>query len=445
MNRDVAARMESTDWETSAWHYRAAGDAAAAARVLDNAIDEVFASGQFEIARPFLDGSAGSRERPGALILRSRIELARGSYSKASELGRAAVAAATDTPLAGQALLNMSSLLGFGGIQDDAAHFAQAALTAGLPLSQRRIAEASVWMWRAARDGNLEAIADDLRHLALQQDRDGHHRYAGISRINLAHVLLWIGDAADAMEQATQAQVDLGGRRSASAEYTAALAAQATSVAQLGRLDEARSILEGALDWSSALGRDEALLELAKIMSDFGDASDANAALSLVASPESPGLGNVATLITGSVAIRRGDVAQALASVQMLDQHPCTDVAGWLRGQILRTRAHLLAEAEDIGAQLDSLTRLAVAQTLSTWPPVAALLRAIAGGTDLGMEVARLRDDDLYVLSLVAEEIARNLHRASHERKATDRLGGKTTSATVEGRPQNDRRNRRSE
>jgi hypothetical protein len=82
LHHRTASELESTDWAAAAWHYREAGDPEAAARVVDDSVDEVFAAGHFEQCRPFLDGSAGTRDRPGALILRSRIELSRGTTTK---------------------------------------------------------------------------------------------------------------------------------------------------------------------------------------------------------------------------------------------------------------------------------------------------------------------------------------------------------------------------
>ena len=214
MHERVGQALEGTDWATAAWHYSAAGDDESAARVVDGAIDAIFALGQFERARPFLDGSAGALDRPGALILRSRLELSRGNYQQATTLAERACEAGTGTPLAGQALLNMSSILGFGGFEDKAVHLAEEALRAGLSSSQQSVAKATIAMWEAGREGRLDKIADGLRDLAARQDVAGHQRYAGITRLNLSGVLLWLGDSQEAADAAARAQVDLGGRSS---------------------------------------------------------------------------------------------------------------------------------------------------------------------------------------------------------------------------------------
>src|SRR5262249_16454460 len=157
-------------------------------------------------------GTAGPVDRPGALVLRSRLELARGNYQRALELARKAAIDSRTTELAGQSLLNVSSLLGFSGFEDIAVVYAEQAITAGLPPAQERIAHASIAMWHAQHEGDLETVAADLRELAIEQDAAGHLRYAGITRVNLSSVLTWLGDYQDALDVAASAQVDLGGR-----------------------------------------------------------------------------------------------------------------------------------------------------------------------------------------------------------------------------------------
>ena len=148
-------------------------------------------------------------------------------------------------------------------------------LRANQTKSQQSIARATIAMWQAGRDGRLDLIAEGLRDLVAEQDLAGHYRYAGITRLNLAGVLLWLGDVRDAASTAARAQVDLGGFASGSAEYAAAVAAEAKSVARLGHLDRAEALIAAVLDLPSRLGRDEACAEAAEIKVDFGDVESA--------------------------------------------------------------------------------------------------------------------------------------------------------------------------
>ena len=61
--------------------------------------------------------------------------------------------------------------------------------------SERQVAEASVLVSTTQDEGSLAAIADFLSDLAMRQDQAGHVRYAGVTRVNLAVVLLWQGRA----------------------------------------------------------------------------------------------------------------------------------------------------------------------------------------------------------------------------------------------------------
>ena len=319
----------------------------------------------------------------------------------------------------------MSSILGFGGFEDKAVHHAEQALRAGLSSSQQRVAKATIAMWEAGREGRLDEIADGLRELAVHQDLAGHHRYAGITRLNLSGVLLWVGDAREAADAAARAQVDLGGRALGSAEFAAAVGAEATALAQLGQSQRAEALLRSALEIPSRLGRDELYVEIAKLMAAFGDAADAATALAMVVPQGSAALANVASLVRGALAIRRGDLDEASAVARGLETSPCTDVAGQLRGQLLRARCSLLTGNPDLFDQLAELHRIASTQRSRPGVLAADLLIAVAGKDQIHAEVARLGSDDTYLLSELAEEVARAMHRASPDALSTIHLEAK--------------------
>ena len=179
-------------------------------------------------------------------------------------MANAAAEGARGGPLAGMTLLNLASVLGIGGIPEAAFDSVEKALETDLTPTQRNLATATIALWEAEHEGNLDTIADNLRELAVRQDRAGHQRYAGVTRVDLAGILLWLGDTVDAVRIAARAEVDLGAP--GSPEYVAAVAARATGLAQLGRLDEAVNALRAVMDSGSRLDRDEAAIELAKIL-----------------------------------------------------------------------------------------------------------------------------------------------------------------------------------
>ena len=60
--------------------------------------------------------------------------------------------------------------------------------------------------------GEGGGVGDGQRgpELAVQQDLEGLQRYAGVSRLNLAAVLLWLGETEEAVAAAGRAESDLG-------------------------------------------------------------------------------------------------------------------------------------------------------------------------------------------------------------------------------------------
>jgi DNA-binding SARP family transcriptional activator len=405
LHRRLGAALESRDWWMSAWHYRAAGDDAEAARVLDAAIDHIYAFGQFERTRPYIDGRTSS-DRTTTLLLRSRIELGRGNHERALELARRAVETAVDGQIAGLALLNLASVQGIGGIPEAAFVSVEKALQESLTPAQRNLATATVALWEAEHEGNLEAIADNLRDLAIQQSRAGEKRYAAVTRVNLAGILIWLGRPREAIQTGALAEVTLG--EPGNPEYVAAVAARATGIAQLGRLDEAVGLLSPLLDTGSVLDRDEAAVELAKILVHFGSVNAAQTAFVHVGAPYLKG---IRLLVGGNLAIRHGDLNAASQIADELRVEPCRDAAGLMRGQLLRARIAVLARSPNAAQEIAELKRIALVQHSRPGSICADLLERLRTDGPVGAEVVRLLPDEMYLMSMLAEELADALDR----------------------------------
>ena len=195
----------------AAWHFREAGDADSAAEMVDASVSSVLAAGHLEQARQFLDGSAGSIHRADALILRSRLELERGNLRERSTWPNRHRAGPQYGTQAGLALLSLT--------RDPCATWVRR------PVG--RVGVASTWRppfaGRAPSGGSHSCrveYADRRRHgrccglcsvsSPVVQDAAGHIRYAGITRLNLAGILLWQGRPREAARVAARAEVDLG-------------------------------------------------------------------------------------------------------------------------------------------------------------------------------------------------------------------------------------------
>ena len=418
-HRAVGAALVGTDWGASAWHFAAAGDSERAGRIVDGAIPLIIASGQFDQALPYLDGSAGATDRPGALVLRSRLELRRGNLEQAKVLAQAAVRDGRDGSLEGTCLLNLASLLGVAGFEEAAVDCARQALACELSPAQRLIAKATIDLWDAANEGDLVVIADDLRMLAAHQSRDGHYRHSGISGLNLSSALLWIGDAREAATAATKADSDLVGSDATSVERVAALAARARAMAHLGQVQEAEQTLRIERTSPSTLSRDEASLELAAILCDFGSMDSAAATLARVDYDHlTGGYRGAWAMVRGHLAIRTGDAATASRMCARLLDEPCRDVAGKLRSGMLRARTAIATGSTDALTIAEELGRVADAQRSRIGRRWADLLAGVSRPGLIHEEVLRVGFDDGPCLSTLAEELAANLHRMSTEARS---------------------------
>ena len=431
LHRAVASAIVGNDWRAAAWHLVQAGDSDEAGRVVDDAIPLIIAAGQFDRVLPYLDGSAGAVDRPGALIVRSRLELGRGNLDRATALAQAAVDESDGQQLHGSSLLNLASLLGVAGFEAAAANCATRAMSCELTHSQRLIAKATVALWEASDEGDLESIAEDLRILAAHHSREGHRRHAGISGLNLATALLWIGDARGALAAANVADSELAGSDATSIERVAALSARARALAHLGQADEAMCTLSRAGGSPSSLGRDESSLETASILSDCGPVAEALAVLARV-DPEQlrSGYRGFWAIARGHIAIRMGDVQVASAMCDLLAIEPCRDIAGKLRSTMLRARTAIALQSRDADDLAREVGRIADAQHSRVGRRWSDLLLGIAGTGPIHGEVLRIGPDDGYCLSSLAEEVCGSLHRMSPQ--AQERVG--TEVAVLPGR-----------
>ena len=417
MHRRLAAALGPLDWYQSAFHFRAADDREAAARVIDESVEAILASGRFDDVRGFLDGSAGSPERAEALTLRSRVEFARGQLERAAELAELAIAKATDA-FRGTAMLNFVSMLGVGGFSEIALGVATDAMQGELTSSQRDIARATVSMSDAAREGDLVAIADELRLMAVRQEHEGHGRYAWISRLNLSHVLLWTGEAKEAL------QIARAGRGQYESllpevEKVALAGALATALAYAGDIRQAQRVIWEAAASGAVAARNEAFLELAMVLVDFGDIDEAQSALAHV-NPTSVygGFAGLWALVSGNLALRHGDSTAAAERIEMLRTTPCTDVAGKLRAQLLLTRNSIQTHQADMWGQARELLRIATRQRSRPGMMLARLLGCLASAADVDGEITQLAPDESWCLSMVAEELAGQLNRLGADARA---------------------------
>ncbi len=407
LHQALGTALENSAWLPATWHYRAAGDMNSAARTLDAAIPSIIASGGFELARQFLDGSAGPPDRPGVLILRSRLELERGHLARAIELAQLGSQVGEGTSLASLGLLNLTAILARHGFDEQSIKLATRAMEGDLAPAERMVAEASLAVWSTQQEGSLAAVADYLVGLAQIQDAAGHVRYAGITRLNLAVILLWMGRSRDAADVAGTAELSLGASPT-SPERVAAIAVRIAAQLQLGAtepLDRMAALIDEA---STPVARDEAAIEAARLLGDYGSLERAESAAARVGQAAlSTGYLGAWAVATGTIALRRGEPVIAAERVALAGG-ALQDAAGKFRVCLLRARISLATRSRLADGQIAELTRIAAAQGSRLEAVIADLLRGLQDGRPDGA-VARLMPDEDHVLSMLADEVCRSL------------------------------------
>ena len=188
----------------------------------------------------------------------------------------------------------------------------------------------------------------DCANLAIRQSREGHHRYAGITRLNLAGVLLWLGEPDEAARAAGQAQVDLGGRAVGSPEYVSAIANEASALGTRSGISIAPMRCSVRRLRSHRVSGEERSISKQRSCRPTSETSRARRSPSTWPLRRGrPTLPASRTSFKARWRFGANNLDEALDLARVLDAHPCTDVAGLLRGQLLRSRASLLARRSD--------------------------------------------------------------------------------------------------
>ena len=415
LHRSIADRLRGVDWYAAAWHYLMASDADACASVVDSALDNIIASGLFEQVRPFLEPEAGDPERPVALILRSRVALSRGSLARAQALALDAVRSTEGTGHKGIALLNVISTRALFGIDIATVALAEAALKEDLTPTQRAVAQSVMTLAEVATTGDLELHCSELKARAIRQEHDGHRRYAGITRLNRAGCLVWLGDTEEALRDAGRAEALLGGIANPSFERVSATVMRAVCCAQLGRIVDARAIVAAASGDGSRLVQNELAAETSRLEVEYGSLDRARDAFGqLNDTGLLSGYRGLRYLVGGQIALREGSPDRAKELSTHLDADPCVDASGLLRTLLLRCRAAMALGTSDANELAHESQRVAAAQHSRPGIVVSGILVAIAEGHSIDEELSQTPPNEEFAWSLAAEEIAARLDDVSH-------------------------------
>ena len=291
------------------------------------------------------------------------------------------------------------------------------------------MAEATVAVSSTQVEGDMAAVADFLEELAVVQDAAGHTRYAGVTRLNLAGILLWQGKPHEAGRIAARAEVDLGSS-SSSPERVAASAVRAAALIQLGQVEELERL--GALveQATTATARDEAAARGGRLFGDYGSLEMAEAAAARVGdSALAAGYRSAWAVATSTLALRRGDPVAAAHRLATAND-TLHDAAGKFRMGLAEAKILLANGSELADERIADLARIAKAQGSRLEELLVGLLRGLRDNR-VDSAIGQLLPEETHLLSLLAEEMSRSMPSfgAGHETAS----GARLTSVQIGG------------
>ena len=296
------------------------------------------------------------------------------------------------------------------GMDKETVDLTAAALEEQLSDTQREIALGSLAISQSSTEGDLRSVDGKLKELAALQEASGKTRFAGISgRTGLARSY---GSATPRKPSAKPRRAEAlhGGLVNPSYERVGATSVRTVAMAQLGRLDEARQLVQSARAEGSRLAQMELASERAEFEVEFGSAVEAEQALRILDAPEAvSGHRGILNLLGGQIALRRGDFDLALEMVRRLGTDACVDAAGKFRGQVVLARACIALQRPDRTTQAVEALRLATAQGSAPATRLAELLVGIAEDRPIDDLIMQTIKGETFIWSLIAEDIAKFL------------------------------------
>lgn len=420
LHRDIARHAGQFDWRLAAHHYAAAADLDELMTVIEEAVPEIMGGGEFALAESYVQQTSATGNAPFEL-LRSRMELYRGSVEAALEHAEAAVDAAmrsNDDTLIDHALLNLIAALyahGRIGSSRDVAR-ALAARTSSAPL--RDIATAVVALADGSLDANLDEIREQLIAMAGDQDRRGLIHFAGITWLNIADLDRARGDAQGSQEASTKA-IEALSTSSASFEVETARINRAWASVLMGNWTDALIDIGAAERSELAAYRGEIFMELASLHALLGDRVTANAYLRKAEAADRPlgAISDYGHLISALLEIRAGDADSARAAIGNIQpQRPHASFGFNSLVHLVEAEIAIAANAGDASVRAAAAVHLSARQGARLYHAAArVLMNAIDGSAQFGRSVEEVSAEMPAALSLVAESIATRLGFLSSE------------------------------
>lgn len=397
----VARAAERVDWRVSSRHYLASGSEDDAHRVLSGAIEAILATGAYATAQEIAASlNSGSLAGTAGLVLRSRIALQRASIREGLQLAEEAFA---NEPNSNVVLLSLATARTLAGD-------VQGALDASKLLEETgrtQLAEIGRVYRRTmecSTTGSLDLAAQELEELAVALRRRGDDHYLGVTLLNLSLIRTAMGEHAAGLAASDEAIGRLSST-SAGVELTSARLARATTLAYLGRMNDARAEMSSAVEVAQAGRTMELAIEVGQTEALLGDPNRAwplmdRVSQELVTESDE---GEQAVLARALLWIRAGDLPRASADVARLRHGvPRSTMAFEARRRLIEGLVGALEGNPEASMWIRSGTNLAREQGARLWADYGAAMSALVDGNAPSSVVNELSRNAV-VLSMLAE------------------------------------------
>jgi DNA-binding SARP family transcriptional activator/tetratricopeptide (TPR) repeat protein len=280
LHRRTAAAAAATDWRIAAYHYREAGDTDAVLKVVGEAIPTIMGKGQYALAETFIGSIPTETRPPGFDLILSRVDMQHGDYQAAIAASQAVLDSGTTDPIQrDHALLNLVTLYFNFGDGEHALGLAEQLRSTSDP-NLKAIAEVTVAILRARTATDIDAINWRLRAMARDQKVDRSHHF-GVTMANLAVISIIQDRLQDATREVDDA-LEAFGSTLGLMELASATMAKAQVLARLGRVAQARELIDSLVDGEAGYQHDETYAEAADAMDSFAAHESALAILDRV-------------------------------------------------------------------------------------------------------------------------------------------------------------------
>ncbi len=414
LHRVVARAAEERDWIVACTHYTAAGDVDRVAEMLERALGEIMATGQYAIAARFVEVARSSD--PGSAVILSRLALADNDSHRAQELARRAVELGDlDEAAAGNLISVLIATAGF----EEARRLARDLQSRAHDPQIGQIAELTADLIDASVDGYLPGVANAAMRLARQSADRGSLRYQGIALLNAAELWRAIGRPREALEAAIEARAILR-TVDAAAELPTASSIEAWALTMSEGSESGRSAFRACRTDADGHPPAEVVAEFAAVEAMFGDPGCAKALIAEASAGTDASNTEIAekiSLASCQLAIREGRLDEAAACLDRVRVAALCGVPG-REAWRLTLAAHFAVAATDPLA--GDLVRIALlharcqgAESLVAYCRVLDAVRAEADG--LGEELASVLETNPAALSVVAEHVLSRIGEVTPE------------------------------